>query len=60
METHMTPQRRGVHSPGSPSKTPEPKTGMNPDGRTPADLPSDPATPTRTPSPAPAPKKPAA
>ncbi|WP_339093352.1 hypothetical protein [Variovorax paradoxus] len=56
----MTPQRRGVHSPGSPSKTPEPKTGMNPDGRTPADLPSDPATPTRTPSPAPAPKKPAA
>jgi len=57
----MTTQRRGVHSPGSPSKTPEPKTGTNPDGRTPADLPSDPSsTPPPTLTPAPAPKKPAA
>lgn len=38
----MTTKRRSVDSPGSPSKTAEPKTGMNPDGRTPAELPSDP------------------
>jgi hypothetical protein len=37
-------QRRSVHSAGSPAKTPEPTTGANPDGRTPAELPSDPAT----------------
>ncbi|MET3382573.1 hypothetical protein [Variovorax paradoxus] len=36
-------QRRSVHSAGSPSKTPEPTTGANPDGRTPAELPSKPA-----------------
>jgi hypothetical protein len=36
-------QRRSVHSAGSPSKTPQPTTAANPDGRTPAELPSDPA-----------------
>jgi hypothetical protein len=41
-EADMTTKRRSVDSPGSPSKTAEPKTGMNPDGRTPAELPSDP------------------
>ena len=36
-------QRRSVHSAGSPTKTPKPTTGANPDGHTPAELPSDPA-----------------
>ncbi|MDM0009466.1 hypothetical protein QTI51_32185 [Variovorax sp. J22G73] len=36
-------QRRSVHSAGSPTKTPKPTTGANPDGRTPAELPTDPA-----------------
>lgn len=34
-------QRRSVHSAGSPSRTPQPTKGANPDGRTPAELPSD-------------------
>jgi hypothetical protein len=34
-------QRRGVQSAGSPTKTPEPTTATNPDGRTPVELPSD-------------------
>lgn len=34
-------QRRSIHSPGSPSKTPEPKKAANPDGRTPVELPGD-------------------
>lgn len=37
-------QRRSVHSPGSPAKTPQPTKGANPDGRTPVELPSDPQT----------------
>jgi len=37
-------QRRSVHSAGSPSKTPLPTKGANPDGRTPVELPSEPAT----------------
>lgn len=34
-------KRRGPSSPGSPSDTKTPKTGTNPDGRTPVDLPTD-------------------
>jgi hypothetical protein len=45
-EQAMT-QRRSVHSAGSPAKTPEPTTGANPDGRTPAELPSDTSTPNK-------------
>ena len=37
-------QRRSIHSAGSPTKTPKPTTGANPDGRTPAELPSDSTT----------------
>lgn len=37
------PQRRSVHSSGSPARAPEPTKGANPDGRTPVELPSDPA-----------------
>jgi len=36
-------QRRSVHSAGSPAKTSQPTKGANPDGRTPVELPSDPA-----------------
>lgn len=36
-------QRRGVHSSGSPTRAPEPTKGANPDGRTPVELPTDPA-----------------
>lgn len=37
----VMPKRRSVHSAGSPSRTPEPATGTNPDGRTPEELPSE-------------------
>jgi len=48
MEKAMT-QRRGVHSAGSPTKTPRPTTAINPDGRTPVELPSNaPQTKQRT------------
>jgi hypothetical protein len=36
--------RRSVHSPGSPDSLSGPKTSANPDGATPAELPSKPSS----------------
>lgn len=36
-------KRRSIHSPGSPSNLDGLKVGSNPDGKTPAELPSKPA-----------------
>ncbi len=39
------PTRRSVHSPGSHDSLSGPKTSANPDGATPAELPSKPSSP---------------
>jgi len=48
------PKRRGPSSPGSPANTKVPKPGTNPDGQTPAELPTD--TRKQTPEKRPVPK----